>query len=86
MNLPRLLPFKSSQQTAENTTGEATQNPNKKGQTMTRLLGLIGATIGSAIGWWLGARVGLMTAFLISTLGTGFGLYYGTRLARHWLP
>ena len=60
--------------------------PNKKGHTMTRLLGLIGAAIGSTIGWWLGARIGIMTAFLISTLGTGFGLYYGTRLARHWLP
>ncbi len=53
---------------------------------MARFLGIIGATIGSAIGWWLGARIGLMTAFFASTVGTGFGLYYGTRLARNWLP
>jgi hypothetical protein len=61
-------------------------HPINEGQTVIRILGLIGATIGSAIGWWLGARIGLMTAFFISTLGAGFGLYYGTRLARHWLP
>ena len=34
---------------------------------MARLFSLVGATVGSALGWWLGEHVGLMTAFLAST-------------------
>jgi hypothetical protein len=30
---------------------------------MTRLMGLVGATVGSAVGWWLGAHIGFRTAF-----------------------
>ncbi len=53
---------------------------------MTRLFSLIGASIGGAIGWAVGAKVGIMTAFMLSVLGTGFGMYYATRLARQYLP
>ncbi len=52
---------------------------------MARLFGLVGATVGSALGWWLGEHVGLMTAFLISTVGTGAGLYFGRRVADTYL-
>lgn len=45
------------------------------------LVGFIGATIGGAIGWWLGEFVGLMTAFILSTVGTGIGIYYARRWA-----
>jgi hypothetical protein len=31
---------------------------------MTRLFGLVEATMGSAFGWWFGEHIGLMTAFL----------------------
>jgi hypothetical protein len=48
---------------------------------MTRILGFVGATAGSAVGWWAGAHAGIMTAFVLSTIGTGFGLYGGRRLA-----
>ena len=48
---------------------------------MSRLLTVLGATLGGAIGWWLGARVGTMTAFVLSTLGTGVGVYAGRRIA-----
>lgn len=51
---------------------------------MTKLLGWIGATLGSALGWWLGARAGMMTAFLVSIVGTGAGLYIGRRLAMEY--
>jgi hypothetical protein len=44
---------------------------------MNKLLGWIGATLGGALGWWAGARVGLMTAFLLSVVGTGVGIYLG---------
>ena len=51
---------------------------------MTRLLGFVGATIGSYAGWALGALVGTMTAFMLSIVFTGVGLYAGRRLARHF--
>jgi hypothetical protein len=49
--------------------------------TMSKLLILLGASVGGAIGWWLGARVGIMTAFVVSMLGTGIGVYVGRRIA-----
>jgi hypothetical protein len=48
---------------------------------MSKILSLLGATVGGAIGWWLGARVRTMTAFLLSTIGTGVGVYAGRRIA-----
>jgi hypothetical protein len=51
---------------------------------MTKMLGFLGATVGSAIGWWAGAHVGMMTAFLLSTVGTGAGIYWGRQLADRW--
>lgn len=53
---------------------------------MARLLALIGSSLGSVLGWWLGARVGLMTAFLLSSIGAGFGFYCGAKFAREMLP
>ena len=50
------------------------------------LLGFTGATLGGAIGWWVGARVGTMTAFLLSVIGTAAGVYLGARFARQYLP
>ena len=48
---------------------------------MSKTLAVLGATVGGAIGWWLGARVGTMTAFFVSVLGTAAGVYAGRRLA-----
>lgn len=53
---------------------------------MNKLMGTIGATVGSAAGWWLGAKVGIMTAFAISMVGTGIGIYAGRRAAEHYTP
>ncbi|HEX9582423.1 MAG TPA: hypothetical protein VF970_15065 [Gemmatimonadales bacterium] len=53
---------------------------------MGKVLAFIGATFGGALGWWLGDRVGLMTAFLLSMVGTGAGMYAGVRFARQYLP
>jgi hypothetical protein len=52
---------------------------------VTKLVGFIGATIGSGLGWWLGQPAGFMTAFLLSIVGTGIGLYFGQRAANQWL-
>ena len=51
---------------------------------MTKLMGFIGATVGSAIGWWLGAKVGIMTAFMVSTVGSGVGIYFGRRAGERY--
>ncbi|HVH66416.1 MAG TPA: hypothetical protein VM716_00965 [Gemmatimonadales bacterium] len=48
---------------------------------MSKLLTLVGASVGGAIGWWLGARIGVMTAFFVSMVGTGVGIYAGRRVA-----
>ena len=53
---------------------------------MNKLMGTIGATVGSAIGWWLGAKVGIMTAFAISMVGTGIVIDAGRRAAEHYTP
>ncbi len=47
---------------------------------MAKLLSFVGATLGGALGWWLGERWGMMTAFFLSVLGTAAGVY----LARRW--
>jgi hypothetical protein len=51
---------------------------------MLKLYSFIGATVGSYAGWWLGAPVGFTTAFMISMIGTGVGIYFGRRLARYY--
>jgi hypothetical protein len=48
---------------------------------MSKLLGWVGATVGGAIGWWAGARAGMMTAFVLSMVGTGGGIYLGRWVA-----
>lgn len=53
---------------------------------MEKLVGLVGATVGSAVGWWAGARIGVMTGFFCSVLGTGVGLYGARRWVRDHLP
>ncbi|HEV2018655.1 MAG TPA: hypothetical protein VGQ98_10160 [Gemmatimonadaceae bacterium] len=52
---------------------------------MGKLFSFIGATIGSYAGWALGATMGFYTAFMVSMVGTGFGIYFGRRLARNYL-
>ncbi|MDB4870421.1 MAG: hypothetical protein JWL97_1425 [Gemmatimonadales bacterium] len=51
---------------------------------MGKLLSFVGATIGSYAGWALGAPVGLYTAFMVSMVGTGIGIYFGRQLARNY--
>ncbi len=51
---------------------------------MGKLLSFLGATILGYVGWWLGALVGITTAFMVSMVGTGVGMYIGRRVARHY--
>jgi hypothetical protein len=50
---------------------------------MQKLLGFVGASVIGSVGWWAGARVGVMTGFFVSMIGTGVGLYAGRRIADH---
>ena len=51
---------------------------------LTKLVVFITTTIGGSIGWWAGSRVGFMTSFFLSILGTGLGIYFGRQLASHY--
>ena len=37
------------------------------------------------VGWWLGEKVGLMTAFLLSGVGSLAGVYLGWRIHHDYL-
>jgi hypothetical protein len=52
---------------------------------MSKLAAFIGMTVGGAIGWYAGAIVGFWTAFVLSTVGTGVGLYVARRAAQQYL-
>jgi hypothetical protein len=52
---------------------------------MRTVLGLVGAALAGAVGWWLGESMGLVGAYLLSTLASGVGFYYGRRLATELL-
>jgi len=47
-----------------------------------RILDLIGMTVGGWVGWTLGATISIFTAFIVSMVGTGLGLYAVRRLTR----
>jgi uncharacterized membrane protein YeaQ/YmgE (transglycosylase-associated protein family) len=47
---------------------------------VTKLIGLVGSFVGGTIGWWLGDFIGVMTAFMLSVVGTAAGLYLARRL------
>ena len=51
---------------------------------MEKVFSFIGATVGGYAGWALGATVGTATAFIVSMVGTGIGIYYGRRIARNY--
>jgi hypothetical protein len=52
---------------------------------MERLLIALVSTVASAAGWWLGAHVGIMTAFIASIVGLAVGVWGGRHLANHYL-
>ena len=52
---------------------------------MRKLLTLIVASLAGWLGWWLGTGIGTMTAFCLSVIGTGLGLYVGQRIVREYL-
>ncbi len=52
---------------------------------MKRFLDLMAMSAGGWIGWIIGAWVGFFTAFIVSIVGTGVGLYASRRVTKHFL-
>lgn len=53
---------------------------------MKGILNLAAMSLGGWLGWAIGARVSFFTAFIVSMVGSGAGLYAANRLMRSFLP
>ena len=45
---------------------------------------MTGATVGSMIGWWIGAKFSFMTGYVVSGIGSMIGVYVGVRMGRDY--
>ena len=52
---------------------------------MNKLCIFIGMTVLGWLGWWLGARFGFMTGFVLSGIGSMAGVYVGWRINHDYL-
>ena len=52
---------------------------------MKGFLNFFGMSVGGWIGWALGAPVSIFTAFMVSMVGTGVGLFYTQRAVKRLL-
>ena len=50
-------------------------------ESMSGFFAFVGANLGGWIGWVLGARVGFMSAYVLSVVGMAAGVYAGRRAA-----
>jgi len=53
---------------------------------MRGIIAFIVSSIAGGVGWWIGARVGIMTASTLSAVATGAGIYYARRWCDEHLP
>ena len=53
---------------------------------MNKIIALIGMSLGGWVGWVVGAWISLGVAFVLSLVGSAFGLYFSRRLASEYLP
>jgi hypothetical protein len=51
---------------------------------MTKALNFLGMTVGGYVGWYLGAPISVFTAFMLSMVGTGVGLWGATWAVRRY--
>jgi hypothetical protein len=56
---------------------------NKKD--MKKLCIIVGIIVFGWIGWWIGAKIGFTTAYILSTLASMAGVYAGWRIYRDYL-
>jgi hypothetical protein len=53
---------------------------------MKGILYIASMSLGGWLGWALGSRVSFFAAFVLSTIGTGVGLYFAIRVTRSLMP
>ena len=75
--LPRALP---------STSPEFLQREATLGGYMKGFLNLVGMSVGGWFGWVLGSQISFLTAFIVSVVGTGVGLYFTQRTLKRFLP
>lgn len=51
---------------------------------MNKLGIFVGMSIGSYLGWWIGAHWGMITAFVVSSIFSFLGVYAGWRINREF--
>jgi hypothetical protein len=51
---------------------------------VTRLLIACSTFVLGSVGWYVGESIGLFTAFALSMVGTGVGVYVGKQLSERW--
>jgi hypothetical protein len=51
---------------------------------MNKLCIFAGMTILGWVGWWMGEKIGLMTGFILSGIGSLVGVYVGWRINRDY--
>jgi len=52
---------------------------------MNKIILFITITAFGSIGWWLGAYIGIMTAYFVSVAGSLFGVYVGVKINQSYL-
>jgi hypothetical protein len=52
---------------------------------MRGIFATLGTFLIGSLGWAIGERVGIGTALVLSSIGSGVGLYYGRKLFDEWL-
>jgi hypothetical protein len=53
---------------------------------MKGFLNFFGMSVGGWIGWAIGVQVSIFTAYMVSMVGTGVGLFYTQRVIKRMLP
>lgn len=52
---------------------------------MNKLVTSMSSFLFGSAGWWLGEQMGgIFTAFAVSMVGTGIGIYFGRKLVGYW--
>jgi len=52
---------------------------------MNKICIFVSLTVFSWLGWWLGAKIGIGTAFIVSSIMSLLGVYVGWRIHRDFL-
>jgi zinc transporter ZupT len=53
---------------------------------LSTLVIFLAGSIGGAVGWWLGERMGIFMAYMLSLVGTAAAMYYTRRATKTFLP